>query len=91
MEQPLVFSTPPIQHMHRGRRVAHIPKPQLGIQIHVVVPGQPVDRVQLTIGQSHHLGEAGGQPIDIVDHPLGRHDIHIADDLHGTIVHGRTS
>ena len=33
-------------------------KPQVRVQVHVVVPGQPVDGVELAIWQCHHLGEA---------------------------------
>ena len=48
-------------------RAADIRKPQLGIQIHIVVPGQPVDGVQLAVWQAHHLGEAGVDTVDLVD------------------------
>ena len=70
-----------------GVCLTDIPKPQLGIQIHVVVPGQPVGAIQLAGWQCHHFRETGRQAIDVVDHPLGRHNIHITDDLHRAIVH----
>ena len=45
-------------------------EPHLGIQVGIVVPGEPVGGVQLPVRQPHHLGEAGVDPIDFVDHPL---------------------
>ena len=58
------------------------PKPQLGVQIDVVVPGQPVDAIQLTVRQSHHLRETRRHVIDFVDHPFRSHDWYITGDLH---------
>ena len=65
---------------------ADIRNAQLGIQVHVVVPGQPVGGIQLAVRQCHHLGEAGVDAVDLVDHPLRRHDVHIALDLHRSVV-----
>ncbi len=56
--------------MDRCRRVADIGKAELRIQPGVVVPGQPVGRVQLTIWQPHHLCEAGGYIVELIDQPL---------------------
>ena len=61
-------------------------EPQLGIEVNVVVPGQPVGGVQLTARQSHHLRETGLDPIDLVDDALGCDDVLIADDLYRTLI-----
>src|SRR5919198_1477286 len=45
-------------YMDSSSCATDIPKTQLGIDVHVVVPGQPVNLVQLAIRQSHHLREA---------------------------------
>src|SRR5690349_9908154 len=63
------------------------PKAQLGIQVHVVVPGQPIDGIQLAVWQRHHLREAGGKVVDLVDHTLRSDNGNSALDLHGTIIH----
>ena len=76
-------------HCHRCRSIGHVRDSQLGIQVHIVVPGQPVDIVQLVRGQTHHLGEAGVHAVDLVDHALRGNDIHIAFDFHGTVVDPR--
>ena len=51
-------------------------KPELGIEIPaiVVVPGQPVNGVQLARGQRHHLGETGIGIAHLVDQAFRRHD-----------------
>src|SRR5215213_11218265 len=67
------------------------PKPQLGIEIDIVVPGQPVGGIQLAVGQAQHLGEAGGNVIDPVDHSFGRNNVLITLDLHQSIVDACTS
>src|SRR5215207_9510868 len=59
---------------------------QLGIQVDVVVPGQPVGGAQLSLRQCHCFRETRGCPIDRIDHPLGGHDILITLDLHRSIV-----
>ena len=43
----------------------------------------------MAVRQRHHLGETGGHAIDLVDHPLGSHDVDIADDLHRSVVDAR--
>ena len=43
----------------------------MGIEIDVVVPGQPVRLVELSIRQRHHFREARIHPVDLVDHTLG--------------------
>ena len=75
--------------MHRRGCVAHISKAQLRIEIHVVVPGQPVGVVQLPIRQRHHLGEAGRQVIHLIDHPLrsNKWDGIRTGDLYRTVVY----
>ncbi len=75
--------------MHGCRGVAHVGKAQLGIQPGVVVPGQPVCRVQLAIRQAHHLGEAGRGVIDLVDQTLrpDQWDTVAARDLQRAIIH----
>src|SRR5690349_23990440 len=62
---------------------------QLRIQVYIVVPGQPVRGIELTIRQRHHLGEAGVDAIHFVNHALRYNDRHITYDLHRSIVDGR--
>ncbi len=73
-------------HMDRCRRVADIGKPQLCVQAGVVVPGQPVGRVELAGRQRHDLREAGVGAADLVDQPRCGDDILIADNLYRSIV-----
>src|SRR6185436_12573474 len=61
------------EDMHMRGRAAHVPKAQLGIQVDIVVPGQPVDGVQLAIWQSHHFRKARIRTLNLIDHPLRTH------------------
>ena len=50
-------------------------KSQLGIQVYVVVPGKPVGGIELTVRHAHHLREAGGDVVDVVDDALSSDDV----------------
>src|SRR5215208_6248238 len=63
---------------------------ELGIEVYIVVPGQPVGRVQLAARQGHHLREAGRSVVDLVDDPLRHDDRHIALDLDRSTVRRKT-
>ena len=63
------------------------PKSQLCIQVNIVVPGEPEGSIKQAVWQSHHFREVRADPVDSVDHPLGCHNWHIADDLHRNIAH----
>ncbi len=72
--------------MHCGSLVGDVGKAQLRIQLLVVVPRQPVGRVELFIRQAHHLGEARVLAIHLIDHTLRGDDVLVADDLHRSVV-----
>src|SRR5215211_5545905 len=73
-------------HPYRRAGGADVCKPQLCVHAHIVVPRQPIDVVQLDRRQAHHLGEAGGFAVDLVDHALCCYDIHITHNLHRSFV-----
>ena len=50
------------------------PKPQLSIDVDVVVPGEDIDRGQLRLWQAHHLGETRPGTAIEVRHALGSDD-----------------
>src|SRR5690349_9066393 len=60
---------------------------QLTIQVHVVVPWEPVPGIQLSIGQAHHLRKTGVDPGHPVDDALRGNEGLVADDPHGSAVH----
>src|SRR5918995_991367 len=62
-------------------------KPELSIEIPVVIPGQPVCSIQQVVWQGDHLGETGENHIDFVHHALRRDDRNITDDLNWSVVH----
>src|SRR5260370_8731291 len=72
--------------MHHGSGTLCVPKTQLGIEVDIVVPRQPVGHTQLAVRQGHHLREAGVAAIHLVDHALRHHNILLTDDLHRSIV-----
>ena len=61
-------------------------KPQLGVEIYIVIPGQPIQGIQRIVRQTHHLGEARVDRVYFVDHPLCSHNRDIADDLHRSVI-----
>ena len=65
------------------------PEPQLRIQIDVVIPGRPVSHVQQAVRQCQHLGEAGIDVVDFVDHTFRNNDVPIAHNLHQTVANTR--
>jgi len=72
--------------LHNDNLILWNTEPQLGIEIDVVIPGQPVDGIKLAVWQSHHLGETNRDVIDLVDQPLRCHDRHITEDLYRSVV-----
>src|SRR5690349_25172405 len=62
---------------------------EFGEQVDVVVPGQPGGGAQLAVGQAQHLAETRRSVTHLLDHPLRRHDVHVAHDLHRSRVHTR--
>src|SRR6476646_9147239 len=63
------------------------PKPQLGIEIDVVIPRQPIGGIQLIIRQGHHFRKAGWCTSRLINEPLRHHNILVAHDLDRTRVH----
>src|SRR5689334_6440682 len=61
-------------------------KSQLGIEIDIVIPGQPIEVVQLEVRQRHHLGVTGVDPVDFIDDTLRYHDGLVTDDPHGAAI-----
>src|SRR6476469_6631916 len=66
----------------RGR--LRYPKPQLGIEIDVVIPRQPIGGIQLFIRQSHHFRKTDRRASRLVDEPLRNHNILVARHLDRT-------
>src|SRR6266498_1071367 len=62
-------------------------KPELGIQVDVVVPGHPIDCIKQAIRQSHHFCEADRNSAKSVNYTLGSHERYITLHLYWTIVY----
>src|SRR5687768_16941040 len=62
------------------------PEPQLRIQIDVVIPGRPVSHVQQAVRQCQHLGEAGIDVVDFVDHTCRNNDVPITHNPYESII-----
>src|SRR6476646_11725275 len=62
---------------------------ELSIEIHVVVPGQPGDRVQLSTGQPQHLRKTRRKVSILVEQPLCCHKVLVTHDLDRSRVDAR--
>src|SRR6266498_4170100 len=62
-------------------------KPELGIEIDVIVPGHPIDYIQQAIRQSHHFCETDRNSTKSVNYTRRSHDRYITLHLYWTIVY----
>lgn len=60
---------------------------QLSVEIDIVVPGQPVRRIELAVRERHHFGKAGIYTLHFVDYTRRYHNRDITFNLYRSITY----